>query len=85
MPITHISHNWQVRRDTGVTVYEECPVCHRRQAYQRGSGNAEPIDRQWVTTGTWSASTPPQRPRIVQPPPQSDPIDAYQSQRRSRP
>ena len=85
MPIGHFNHNWQVRRDTGVTVYEECPVCRRRQAYQRGTGNAESIDRQWIATGTWSGSTPPQRPRVVRPVAQPDPIDAFQSQRRSRP
>ena len=81
MPITHIHHDWQVRRDTGLTVYEECPQCHRRHAWQRGM-SLEPIDRNWIETGQWSPDTPPHRPQATPHPLTGDPIDAFKSQRK---
>ena len=83
MPITHINHQWHVRRDTGATIYEECPVCHKRQAWQRGVGATEAIDRQWIQTGTWSTATPAHKPQPVTSIPPPEPIESFQAQRKA--
>jgi len=44
-----LTHWWEVKRDTGKTVYEECVVCGARRAWQRWPGvGAQPVDRAWV-------------------------------------
>lgn len=84
MPITHLMHDWQIERDTGVTVYELCPACNRRQAWQRHAG-IEPVDTRWVRGGEFRPSTPAHNPPpTVWTDDDPDIIDRYAPQRRSR-
>lgn len=48
--------HWSTVRDTGATIYEECP-CGRRRIRQAKDG-FQPIDRGWLETGEWTKRPP---------------------------
>lgn len=52
-----LMHSWETVKDCGITVYQCCPVCGKRRAWQR-PGGIQPIDRQWVLTGQWTERGP---------------------------